>query len=116
MPEEILTTSQIPTTEPPITPEGSQATTKMESGKTHVRQAAEDLRSAAEMKAQELRHAAELKAQELRGRAEQAYGDARERAISLRDETEKYVRENPMKAVMTALGVGFLAGLIFRSK
>lgn len=116
MPEEILTTSQIPTTEPPTSPASGEAASRMESGKSHARQAAEDLRTAAEIKAQELRHAAELKAHELRGRAEQAYGDARERAISVQEQTERYVRENPTKAILTALGVGFLAGLIFRSK
>jgi len=104
MPEEILT-NQVTTNE---------AASKLESGKTHAKQAAEDLRSAAEIKAQELRQAAELKAQELRGRAEHAYSDARVRALSLREEGELYVRENPTKAILTALGVGFLAGLILR--
>jgi ElaB/YqjD/DUF883 family membrane-anchored ribosome-binding protein len=33
---------------------------------------------------------------------------------TLREDGEEYVRENPMKAVFTALGVGFMLGLIFR--
>jgi ElaB/YqjD/DUF883 family membrane-anchored ribosome-binding protein len=32
----------------------------------------------------------------------------------LQDDGEQYVRENPTKAVFTALGVGFVLGLIFR--
>ncbi|SRR5581483_6450504 len=87
---------------------------KFESGKTHARQAAEDLRAAAEAKAQELRSTAEAKASELRDRAEQAYSDVRNRARTLREDGEQYVRENPTRAIVTALGVGFVLGLMFR--
>ena len=94
---------------------------KLESSKSHasqavgdLRAAADDLRAAAEAKAHELRAAAEAKAHELRGRAEHLYDDARARARTLRDDGEHYVRENPMRAVLTALGVGFVLGLIFR--
>jgi len=80
-----------------------EAASKFESGKSHVKQAAEDIRSAAG-----------AKAQEYRGRAEQAYEKARTRANSLREEGEHYVRENPLRGVLTALGVGFVLGLFFR--
>jgi len=88
--------------------------TKFESGKAHAIHAAEDLRAAAEAKAQELRAAAEAKAHELRGKAEQVYGDYRTRAHSFHEEGEQYVRENPTKAVLAALGIGFVLGLVFR--
>ena len=87
---------------------------KFETGKAHAKQAAEDLRSAAEQKATELRSAAEGKAQELRSKAEQVYEDARNRARTFQEEGEAYVRDNPMRGVMTALGVGFVLGLLFR--
>ncbi len=87
---------------------------KLESSKSHVKSAADDLRSAAESKAAELRGMAEAKAAEYKGKAEQVYGDARNRALTLREEGEEYVRENPAKAVLTALGVGFVIGIIFR--
>jgi ElaB/YqjD/DUF883 family membrane-anchored ribosome-binding protein len=75
----------------------------LESSKTHVRQAADDLRTAAtEM------------AQDYRGRAEQAWGDATTRARTFQEDGEQYVRENPTKAVFTALGIGFVLGMIFR--
>jgi ElaB/YqjD/DUF883 family membrane-anchored ribosome-binding protein len=93
---------------------GPDTTARFESGKTHARQAADDLRAAAEAKAQELRSIAEAKAQEYRGRAEQAYDQARTRVRTLRDDGEQYVRENPTRAVLTALGAGFVLGLIFR--
>lgn len=91
-----------------------ESTSKFESGKTHVIHAAEDLKAAAEAKAQELRAAAEAKAQEFRGKAEHVYGEAKVRARTLREDGEQYVRENPTRAVFTALGVGFVLGLIFR--
>jgi ElaB/YqjD/DUF883 family membrane-anchored ribosome-binding protein len=93
---------------------GDSASTKFESGKSHAIHAAEDLRAAAEAKAQELRAAAEAKAQEYRGKAEQVYGEARVKARTFREDGEQYIRENPTRAVFTALGVGFLLGLIFR--
>ena len=87
---------------------------RLQSGKEHVIHAAEDLRAAAEAKAQELRAAAETKAQELRARAEQTYGEYRARYRTLREDGEHYVRENPTKAVLGALGIGFLLGLLLR--
>lgn len=90
------------------------AQNKFESSKTHVRQAAEDLKSAAGVVADEWKSAAGSKAEEYRGKAEQVWGDARDRARTLQEDTEQYVRENPTKAVFTALGIGFVLGLIFR--
>jgi len=92
----------------------AEAAEKFESSKVHAKQAAEDLKAAANAKASELRSAAEVKAQELRGQAEKVYGDYRARARTLREDGEQYIRENPTKAVFTALGVGFFLGLIFR--
>ena len=90
------------------------AQNKFESSKTHVRKAAEDLRSAAGVMAGDLKSAAGAMADEYRGKAEQAWDDARERVRTLQDDGEQYVRENPTKAVFTALGIGFVLGLIFR--
>ncbi|MFN2507654.1 MAG: YqjD family protein [Chthoniobacterales bacterium] len=78
-------------------------TGKFESSKTHVRRAAEDFRTAA----------GEI-AGEYRGRAEQAWDDAQNRVRTLQEDGEQYVRENPTKAVFTALGIGFILGIIFR--
>jgi ElaB/YqjD/DUF883 family membrane-anchored ribosome-binding protein len=93
---------------------GDSLRSNLETTKDHVRHAAEDLRAAAEAKARDLRSAAEVKATELRGRAEHAYGEARERARTLQEDGEQYVRENPTRAVLTALGAGFLLALILR--
>jgi ElaB/YqjD/DUF883 family membrane-anchored ribosome-binding protein len=92
----------------------SSAQSKFESSKTHVRKAAEDLRSAAGVMADDLKSAAGAMAEEYKGKAEQAWQDARDRARTLQEDGEQYIRENPTKAVFTALGIGFVLGLIFR--
>ncbi len=93
MPEETSNQSGVP----------SSAQNKLESSKTHARRAAEDLKSAAT-----------TMAEDYRDKATQAWDDARVRVRTLQEDGEDYVRENPMKAVMTALGIGFVLGLIFR--
>ena len=75
---------------------------------------AEDLRRAAGQKADELRSAAQDKAQELRGTAESAWSEATSKAKSWHSEGEAYVRDNPTKAVLIALGFGLLLGLLLR--
>jgi ElaB/YqjD/DUF883 family membrane-anchored ribosome-binding protein len=92
----------------------ASADNKFESSKTHVRKAAEDLKSAAGAMAGDLKSAAGAMAEEYRDKAEQVWGDARERARTFQEDGEQYVRENPTKAVVTALGIGFVLGLIFR--
>jgi ElaB/YqjD/DUF883 family membrane-anchored ribosome-binding protein len=87
---------------------------KFESSKTHVRKAAEDFKSAAGVVAGDLKSSAGAMAEEYRGKAGQAWDGARERARTLQEDGEQYVRENPTKAVLTALGIGFVLGLIFR--
>jgi ElaB/YqjD/DUF883 family membrane-anchored ribosome-binding protein len=76
---------------------------KLQSSRTHARQAAEDLKSAAG-----------VIAGEYRGKAEQVWDDARDRVRTFQQDADQYVRENPTKAVITALGIGFVLGLIFR--
>jgi ElaB/YqjD/DUF883 family membrane-anchored ribosome-binding protein len=96
-----------------------------DSAKDHVKSAADDfkaaasakaeeIRRAAEQKADELRHAAEDKARELRGAAESVWSDARSKAKTWQSDSETYIRENPTKAILIALGLGFFLGLMFR--
>jgi ElaB/YqjD/DUF883 family membrane-anchored ribosome-binding protein len=80
-----------------------QAREKAERGMTHARKAAEDLGSAAG-----------AIVGEYRDKAEQAWDDARDRARTFHEDANQYVRENPTKAVFTAIGIGFVLGLIFR--
>ena len=63
---------------------------------------------------EDLKSAATTMAEDYRDKATQAWGDAKVRVRTLQEDGEDYVRENPMKAVITALGIGFVLGLIFR--
>ena len=85
---------------PVVPPEAEE---KAEQGVKHARKAAEDLRSSAG-----------AMAEEYRGRLEEIWDDTLHRIRSFQDDGKQYVRENPTKAVFTALGVGFVLGLIFR--
>ena len=80
-----------------------QAEAQAERATTHVRKAVEDLRSAAG-----------ATADEYRARGKEVWDDAVHRLRSFQDERKQYVRANPTKAVFSALGVGFVLGLIFR--
>jgi ElaB/YqjD/DUF883 family membrane-anchored ribosome-binding protein len=75
----------------------------LQSSKTHARAAVDDIRTAATQMAGEYR-----------GKAEAVWGDAQDRARTFQEDGEAYVRENPTKAVFTALGIGFVLGIIFR--
>ena len=75
----------------------------LESSKTHARAAVDDIRTAATQMAGEYR-----------GKAEEAWGQAQDRVRTFQEDGEAYVRENPTKAVFTALGIGFVLGIIFR--
>jgi ElaB/YqjD/DUF883 family membrane-anchored ribosome-binding protein len=82
---------------------GMTDTHELQSTRTHAQQAAEDLKAAAG-----------AIGAEHRDKAEQTWEDARDRVRTFHEDANQYVRENPTKAVFTALGIGFVLGLIFR--
>ena len=43
--------------------------------------------------------------------AEQVWDDAKERVRTFKEDADEYVRDNPTKAVFTALAIGFVLGL-----
>jgi ElaB/YqjD/DUF883 family membrane-anchored ribosome-binding protein len=76
---------------------------KLESNQAQAQRAADALESAtAKM------------ADDYRDKAEQSWDETKVRVRTWQEEGEEYVRENPMKAIFTALGIGFVLGLIFR--
>jgi ElaB/YqjD/DUF883 family membrane-anchored ribosome-binding protein len=81
----------------------AQAQEDTKRGAAHIHKAAEDLRSAAG-----------ATAEEYRARGKEVLNDVFHRVRSFQDDSKQYIRENPTKAVFTALGVGFVLGLIFR--
>ena len=79
------------------------AENKVESDEARVQRAAEALESATANVAEDYRD-----------KAEQSSNETIVRVHTWQEEGEEYVRENPMKAVFTALGIGFVLGLIVR--
>ncbi len=84
-----------------------EAKAKLEAGKSHATQAAQDLKDAAMLKAREVRASTSQKADDVRRKVENSVQDARSRC-------EEKTREKPMQSLMTAFGVGILVGMIIR--
>jgi ElaB/YqjD/DUF883 family membrane-anchored ribosome-binding protein len=53
-------------------------------------------------------------AEDYRDEAERSWDEKKMRVRAWQEEGEEYVRENPMKAIFAALGIGFVLGFIFR--
>ena len=64
--------------------------------------------------AEDLKSAAPAVAKDYAEKAGAVLDEAKDRVRTLRQDGEDYVRKNPMKAVFTALGVGFVLGLIYK--
>ena len=77
-------------------------------------ESAQHFREAATEKANTLKAAAVEKAQHLRDTATDQWQDTRVKAKELHVTAEDYIRQNPTKCVVSALGLGFLVGLIVR--
>jgi ElaB/YqjD/DUF883 family membrane-anchored ribosome-binding protein len=75
---------------------------------------AQSLKAAATDKFGSLREGAEEKALHLKGAASEQWEDSRVKARELHTSLEEYVRENPTKAVLSAVGAGFVLGLLIR--
>ena len=79
------------------------AENELESDEVRVQRATEALESAAANVTEDYRD-----------KAEQSLDEAKVRVRTWQSEGEEYVRENPMKAVFAALGIGFVLGLMIR--
>jgi len=79
------------------------AENELERGQRQAQRAARDLKSAGT-----------AMADDYRDKAEKAWGNAKTQARTWQADGEDYVRENPIKAVLTMLGVGFVLGMIFK--
>jgi ElaB/YqjD/DUF883 family membrane-anchored ribosome-binding protein len=96
-----------------------------QSGKVHLKAAAEDLKAAAAGKIENLRQTADQKTDEFRKAtsekakeassvAEQVWSSAAAKGQNWLAEGEAYIRKNPAQAVLIALGVGIFVGMSLR--
>jgi len=81
--------------------------------RTAVEQA-DRIKDAALEKGQQLRDVATEKVDSLKNYAEENLGISGEKLDDLKAETERYVKENPVKSVFIALGLGFVIGRILK--
>jgi ElaB/YqjD/DUF883 family membrane-anchored ribosome-binding protein len=77
-------------------------------------ESAQHFRETALERANALKAAAADKAQHFKENAAGQWQDTRVKAQELHGNAEDYIRQNPTKCVLGALGVGFLIGLIVR--
>ncbi len=90
------------------------AETKAAVFKERAVESAQHFRDAATEKATALKSAAAERAQHLKESATEQWQDTRVKAKELHVTAEDYIRQNPTKCVLSALGAGFLIGLIVR--
>jgi ElaB/YqjD/DUF883 family membrane-anchored ribosome-binding protein len=90
------------------------AEVKASSLKERAVESAQHLRDSATEKAIALKTTAAEKAHHLKESAADQWDDTREKAKELQVTAEDYIRQNPTKCVISALGLGFLIGLIVR--
>ncbi|MES2981478.1 MAG: hypothetical protein V4727_04110 [Verrucomicrobiota bacterium] len=77
-------------------------------------QKAEQLKTVAAEKAEHYKAVASEKASHVKDVAQHQWDETRVRAKEMQVTAEDFIRQNPTKAVLGALGVGFLIGLIVR--
>ena len=77
-------------------------------------ESAHHLRDSAAEKASSLKSSATETAHHLKESAADQWENTRETAKELQVTAEDYIRQNPTKCVISALGLGFLIGLMVR--
>ncbi len=93
------------------------STTSAQAAKVKDRavETAQALKATATEKAEHYKTVATEKAHQAKQNAQQQWDDTRVKAKEIQVTAEDYIRQNPTKAVLGALGIGFLIGLITRN-
>jgi ElaB/YqjD/DUF883 family membrane-anchored ribosome-binding protein len=90
------------------------AESKATAFKDRAIESAQHFKDTAAEKAAALKAVAAEKAQHLKESANEQWHDTRVKAREFHVTAEDYIRQNPTKCVLSALGLGFLIGLIVR--
>ena len=83
--------------------------------KDRALETAQALKASAAEKAEHYKTVATDKAQQVKETAQHQWEETRVKAKEIHVTAEDYIRQNPTKAVLGALGIGFLIGLIARN-
>ena len=75
---------------------------------------AQQFRKFAGAKASDISETAKFKAQNIKELASEQVKSSQVKAREMHSEAEDYIRTNPTKSVLTALGVGVVIGLVIR--
>jgi len=73
-----------------------------------------EMGSAASQQINQLKDSANEYYQQGREKAQEYYEQGRQKAMELEQNLEDYVREQPIKSVMIAAGIGLLLGILWR--
>lgn len=65
-------------------------------------------------KGEQIRSAAHEQVEHLRHNAEEYYEHGRQKAVEWTEELEHYVRDQPVKSLLIAAGVGLVIGFLWR--
>lgn len=82
--------------------------------KDRALESAQQFRDIATEKAATLKASATERAQQFKDSATEQWQETREKAHELHVTAEDYIRQNPTKCVLSALGIGLLIGLLSR--
>ena len=78
----------------------------------NILSATDELRAAAASKAQQFRDV--LTSDDVKAAADKVFRETTERWREVSDNAAGFIKENPGKAALAALGIGFAIGLLFR--
>ncbi len=78
----------------------------------NILSATDELRAAAAAKAQQFRDA--FKSDDVKAATDKVVRETTERWREVSDNAAAFIKENPGKAALAALGIGFAIGLLFR--
>jgi|1185.fasta_scaffold457240_2 ElaB/YqjD/DUF883 family membrane-anchored ribosome-binding protein len=92
--------------------EGAAQETEAQQSKANVSDVEANLRSSGTP--HDTKAAAQFVDGEYRGNTEEVSDEIGERVRDFQQRADRYVRENPIKAVFTAVGIGFVLGMISR--
>ena len=87
---------------------------RVEQAKAKVADLADDVRAKVGAAVEDVKARGAAAADEVKAQAGVAYDQARQRARTLREDGEEYVRQNPRETLVAAVCAGFVAGLLIR--